>query len=125
MSSLTKFFQIMNASTAVKLKLGVNPLRIFPYGVKLDANPKKSYALYGVFSANPYNYLASASDTDLSSVQVDIYAVSSVEVENCFLAIREAIDNSEGYVTNYSTADRDIEDGLYHMRMEIDFHEQR
>lgn len=125
MSTLTKFFSIMNASTSVKLQFGANPLRIYPYGVKLDTIPRKPYALYGVFSANPYNYLTGRTDMDLSGVQVDIYADTSDKVESCFQAIREAIDESEGYLTSYSTPDRDIEDGLYHMIMEIDFHEER
>lgn len=125
MSTLTKFFNIMNANTPVKVELGANPLRIYPYGTKLDALPRKPYALYGVFNAIPYNYLSDRCDMDQSSIQVDIYAETSAKLEKCFSAIRNAIDDSEGYVTNYSTPDRDIQDGLYHMTLEIDFHEER
>lgn len=125
MSTLTKFFSIMNASTPVKLQFGSSPVRIYPYGVKLDTVPGKPYALYGVFNATPYNYLTSRTDMDLSGIQVDIYADTSVEVISGFEAVRNAIDDTEGYLTSYSTPDRDIEDGLYHMTMEIDFHEER
>lgn len=121
---LTDLFTILNADTQVKLLMGSNPLRVYPYGTKLGDTPRKPYALYGVFNATPYNYLASRSDVDLSGVQIDIYAETSVSAVNCYNAIRSSVE-SLAYVTSYSTPDIDIEDGLHHVRMEVDFHDER
>lgn len=125
MSTLTSFFSIVSNNSSVTNVFGVSPVRIYPYGVKLNISPEKPYALYGIFNGTPYNYLADRADMDLTGIQVDIYAQTSTGVINGFEAIREAIDAAEGYVTSYSAPDRDIEDGLYHMTMEIDFHEER
>lgn len=121
---LSRLFQILNSSNAVKAVLGNNPLRVFPYGVKLNAATRKPYALYGVFNGEPYNYLADRSDMDLSGLQVDIYAETSQSAQGCFNAIRDAVENY-GYITSFSTENIDIEDGLYHVRIDIDLHEER
>lgn len=121
---LARLFDILNSDVQVKLQLGANPLRVYPYGTKLDTIPRRPYALYGVFNAVPYNYLACRPDVDLSGIQMDIYAITSQSAISCFNAIRNAVE-TEGYVTNFSTPDRDIEDGLYHVQMEIDFHDER
>lgn len=123
---LTRFFEIVSSDNAVKLQFGVNPVRIFPYGTKMGLPVRKPYALYGTFNAVPYNYLDGRTDMDLSAVQVDIYAESESKAAQCFNAIREAIESEEdGYVTNYSTNALEVEDGLYRITMEIDFHDER
>lgn len=121
---LTQFFDLLNSNVQVKLQLGANPLRVYPYGIKIDSIPRKPYVLYGLFNSVPYNYLADRCDMDLSGIQADIYAETSEKVMLCFEAIRSAIDGN-GYVTSYSTIDTDIENGLYHIRMDIDFHVER
>lgn len=121
---LTQFFDILNKSTEVRRLLGSNPLRVYPYGVKLNTIPRKPYVLYGVFNAVPYNYLASRSDMDLSGIQADIFSETSDNAASCFNAIRDAIEH-KAYISSFSTADMDIEDGLYHIRMDIDFHDER
>lgn len=121
---LTDLFDILNSNVQVKALLGANPLRVYPYGTKLGENPRKPYALYGVFNAVPYNYLAGRTDMDLSGIQVDIYAETSDKVIQCFEAIRTAVEEG-AYVTSFSTPDQDIEDGLFHIRLEVDFHDER
>lgn len=118
----SKLFSILNANTAVKALLGTSPLRVYPYGTKINKETAKPYAVYGIFNATPYNYLGDASDMDLQGVQVDIYGETSASVTACFNAIRAAITH-QGYLTSYSVLDIDIDDGLYHVRMEIDLHE--
>lgn len=125
MSLLTRFFQIMSTNNAVKALFGANPVRIYPYGVVLDKVPPKSYALYSLFNATPYNYLSGRCDMDLSSLQVDIYADNSALAIDCFEAVRTALEAAQGYLINFSTPARDIENGFYRVSMEIDFHEER
>lgn len=121
---LTDFFEILNSNTQVKLNLGENPLRVYPYGTKINNGTKKPYALYGVFNSNPYNFLESRTDMDLSGIQVDIYAETSSKAISCFESIRTAVEKL-AYIVSYTTPDIDIEDGLYHLTMEIDFHVER
>lgn len=120
----TDFFDILNNDNQVKFHLGANPLRVYPYGTKINKETKKPYAVYGVFNANPYNYLGTRGDMDLNGIQVDIYADTSQKCVLCFEAIRNAIEG-KAYLINYSTPDLDIENGLYHTQMEIDFHVER
>lgn len=121
---LTDFFNILNNDVNVKVLMGANPLRVYPYGTKLDGKTRKPYALYGLFNAVPYNFLKDRTDMDLSSIQVDIYAMDSDNATACYNAIRSAIEG-DAYITNYSTPERDIDDGLYHVRLEVDFHDER
>lgn len=121
---LTQFFDILNNSIQVKANLGSNPLRVYPYGIKIDSIPRRPYALYGLFNGVPYNYLSGRTDMDLSGIQVDIYAESSQKALDCFNSIRTAIEPS-AYVTSFSTIDTDIENGLYHIRMDVDIHDER
>lgn len=121
---LTSFFSILNNNAAVKVLMGSAPLRVFPYGTKINLPAQKPYALYGLFNSIPYNYLGDSGDMDLSGIQVDVYADSSSSLINCYNAIRDAIEG-KAYLTSFSTPDIDIEDGLYQVRMEFDFHDER
>lgn len=121
---MTEFFQIVSANNGVKGIFGTNPCRIHPHGTKINLSPAKPYALYSVFSGIPLNNLAERTDMDRVGLQVDIYAQTSMTVIQGFEAIRSAVELF-GHVTGYSTPDIDPVDGLYHSRMEIDFHEAR
>lgn len=121
---LNSFFSIMNANNAVKALLGTPVLRIYPFGTKLGTTPTMPYALFKTVSSSPYNYLGDTPDIDLSSIQVDIYSETADNVEDCFNAIRDAIEPS-GYLISYNTDNTDIENNKYHITMEIDLHDER
>lgn len=121
----SELFTILNTVTAVKLLLGANPLRVYPWG-RAPENPTKPYAVYGVYNANPENYLADRADLDDKGTQIDIFADTAVSIENCFNAIRNALETVHyGYLTSWSTPDLDEETNLYHIRMDYDFKDER
>lgn len=118
-----ELFQILNASVQVRLLLGSNPLRVYPWG-RAPQNVRKPYAVYTVYNAIPENYLDSVPDIDNKGTQIDIYADNAESLNNCFMAIRDAIEPT-AHMLSYSTPNQDAETDLYTGRMEFDFWEDR
>lgn len=116
-------FPILNASIAVKLLLGSNPLRVYPFA-RAPQNPRKPYAVYSVYSGVPENYLDRVPDIDNKGTQVDIYADDAGQAEQCALAIRDAVE-PHAHMTSFVTPDRDAETDTYSVRLEFDFWENR
>lgn len=116
-------FPILNANVAVKALLGSSPLRVYPWG-RAPNNVVKPYAVYGVYNGNPENYLDRVPDIDNKGTQIDIYGVKGEDVENCFIAIRDALEPF-AHMTSFSTPDRNTETNLYEGRMEFDFWDYR
>lgn len=116
-------FPILNASTAVRLLLGSNPLRFYPWG-RAPENVRKPYAVYSVYNANPENYLDQVPDIDNKGTQITIYADTADKVESCFIAIRDALE-PHGHMLNFSTPALDADTNLYSCLMEFDFWDAR
>lgn len=116
-------FPLLNADTIVKNLLGVNPLRVFPYG-KAPQPLEYPYAVYTVISAQPENYLADRPDVDLKSVQMSIYAKTNASLESCYNAVVDVLEE-HAYMVNFSTPDIDAKTDLYSCRMEFDFYDAR
>ncbi len=116
-------FQILNANNAVKALLGSNPLRVYPWG-RAPQNVAKPYAVYGVYNANPENYLGNVPDIDNKGTQIDIYSETSANLQSCFTAVRDALETS-AHMVNFSTPAQDAETDLYSVRMEFDFWDER
>jgi len=116
-------FPILNASTAVRLQLGSNPLRFYPWD-RAPQNVKKPYAVYTVYNAVPENYLGNLPDIDNKGTQINIYAETAEKLNLCFLAVRDALE-PYGHMLNYSTPALDADTDLYSCRMEFDFWENR
>lgn len=119
----TRLYEILNQSITVRLLLGSNPLRVYPWG-RAPANVRKPYAVYAVFNANPENYLDRVPDIDRAGIQINIYAAKDTELEDCFVAVRDALE-PYGHMISYATPDLDAETDLYSARMEFDFWEGR
>lgn len=118
-----QLFPLLNASTAVRLLLGSNPLRVYPWG-EAPAVPRKPYAAYGVYNGNPENYVSNVPDIDNKGTQIDIYAEDATKCAQCFTAIRDVLE-PHAHMTSFSTPQRDPETQLYSARMEFDFWEAR
>lgn len=118
-------FEILNENNNVKVLLGANPLRVFPWGEAPHSEKLlKPYATYGVYSGIPENFLGETPDIDNHGTQVDIYSTSGKNCENCFIAIRDAIE-PYAHMTNFSLPIRDPATQLYSARLEFDFWESR
>ena len=116
-------FAILNADATVKSYLGSNPLRVFPWGAAPD-NVKKPYAVYGVYSGTPQNYLSQVPDIDSMGTQLNIYAETVASLQDCFDVVRDVLE-PHAHITNFTTPDRDSDTRLYSCRMEFDFWENR
>lgn len=116
-------FSILNNSAPVKALLGSNPLRIFPWG-RAPKEVKKPYGVYVVYNAIPENYLGEVPDIDNKGTQLNIYADTSESLQNCFIAIRDAIEPL-AHMTSFATPDLDADTDLYSCRMEFDFWDER
>lgn len=119
----SQLFEILNASTAVKMLFGSNPLRIYPWG-RAPQDVKKPYGVYGVYNALPENYLDRVPNIDNKGTQLEIYADSAVQLEQAGVVIRTVVE-PHAHLTSYSVVDRDDETDLYGYRFEFDFWETR
>lgn len=116
-------FPPLKASTAVKDLLGYDPLRVYPWG-RAPENVVKPYAVYGVYNANPENYLGTKPDIDNKGTQIDLYGETAASVNDVFVAVRDVLE-VDNYMTSFSTPDLDEDTNLYHARMEFDFWDER
>ena len=112
-------FQTLKATAAVTALLGTKPLRFYPWG-QAPQNPTKPYATYGVFNGNPENYLDRTPDIDNMGTQIDIWATTGKSCDDCFIALRDALEPL-GHMITFQSATKDPETQLYTARMEFDF----
>lgn len=118
-----KLFEILENDTLVKMFLGNNPLRVYPWS-RAPQNSRKPYAVYGVYNGNPENYLDKVPDIDNKGTQIDIYGDDPDIVEKSAVAIRNALE-PYAHMTSFSTIDRDADSDFYGFRLEFDFWENR
>lgn len=116
-------FVILNASVPVRLLLGSNPLRVYPWG-RAPEKPQKPYAVYAVYNALPENYLDRVPDIDNKGTQINIYANTADSLENTYLAIRNVLE-PHAHMTSFSTPALDDDTNLYSCVMEFDFWDNR
>jgi Protein of unknown function (DUF3168) len=126
MTANPRLFSIIAGDSSCTALLGVNPTRFYPYSQAPKGAPRP-YAVYGVITALPQNYLDDRADIDQKGTQIDIYAESAAACEATFNAIRDAIEPSihKCILTNFSTPALDSDTNSYHARMEVDVWEQR
>lgn len=116
-------FQILDSNTQVKLLLGANPLRMFPWG-RAPQNVRKPYGVYAVYNGLPENYLGNLPDIDNKGTQINIYAENADSLEAVYLAVRNALE-PHAHMTNFSTPALDDITDLYSGTMEFDFWDER
>lgn len=116
-------FSILNSNAAVKALLGATPLRVYPWG-RAPEGVKTPYAVYAVTNATPENYLGNLPDIDNKGTQINIYADNSVNLQACYIAVRDALE-SHAHMTNFATPDLDAPTNLFSCRMEFDFWDDR
>lgn len=116
-------FTLLNASVPVKMLLGSNPLRVYPWS-RAPENPRKPYAVYGVYNANPENYLDRVPDIDNKGTQITVYSNTAENLEDCYEAIRDVLE-PHAHMINFSTPDLDQDTNLFLCVMEFDFWDER
>lgn len=116
-------FPLLKDSALVKSLLGSNPLRVYPWG-RAPQNVPTPYATYTVYNGNPENYVSNNPDIDNKGTQLNIYGETGDDVEKCFIAIRNVLQN-HAHMTNFSTPALDADTNYYSCTMEFDFWDER
>ena len=118
----SEMFQILTANAAVQQFLG-SPVRVYPWS-RAPQNCPRPYAVYSVITALPENYLGNLPDLDRKTVQINVYATTGENLEDCFRVIRDALE-PHAHMTSYATSALDVDTDLYSCRMDFDFLENR
>ena len=116
-------FQVAAADPAVKALLGVNPTRLYLFGLA-PPNPAGTYCVWQVIRGSPENFLAGRPDAEAYSLQLDIYAASADEARTAGHAIEYAVELS-ATITGYNGESRDTETGLFRYSFDVDWIVQR
>lgn len=116
---ISPVFAALNASAPVKALLGSKPLRLFPWGAAPE-NVTKPYATYGIFNGSPENYLGNLPDIDRQGTEINIWASTGKDCEDCYNAIKAVLEPL-GHLLNFQLSIKDPETQLYTARMEFDF----
>ena len=116
-------FQVAAADLAVKALLGINPVRLYLFGLA-PPKPAGTYCVWQVISGSPENFLAGRPDAEAYSLQLDIYAASADEARAAGHAIEYAVELS-ATITGYNGESRDTETGLYRYSFDVDWIVQR
>lgn len=112
-------FPLCHAAPAVTVLLGVEPMRMYPFG-EAPQGVIKPYAVWQTISGTPENYLAGRPDADYYTLQLDIYGDTVDQVTAVARAVRDAVELNS-YVTGWNGTTRDPETKNYRFSMSIDF----
>jgi hypothetical protein len=117
--SSAPIFSLCASSDAVTQLLGSHPTRLYPFG-QAPQNVAKPYAVWQVIGGNPDNYMSDRPDTDMFSLQIDVYAESGSSATDVGDAIRFAIE-LDAYTTSYNGDSRDEQTGHYRHSFDVDW----
>jgi hypothetical protein len=112
-------FPLLAANTAVTSLLGLNPVRLYPFGQAPENSPRP-YATYGVYNGIPENYVTNTPDIDNAGTQIDVWAKDAASCMAVFNAIRDCLE-PHAHMTSFRYAERDYDTQLYHAVLEFDF----
>lgn len=116
---IAPLFSACSSSQAVRDLLGVNPVRIYPFG-QHDDIIIYPYAVWQNIGGDPQNFINQRPDIDRFSIQVDIYGDTDSEVIAVARAMRDAIEG-KAYITRWGTQERDSSTMKYHYSFDVDW----
>lgn len=116
-------FTLAAASVSVRALLGIDPVRVFPFGQAGDA-PVLPYAVWQIAGGLPENYLAGRPDADSFKTQIDVYAASADVARAAAAALRDALE-LKAYVVSWRGETRDPVTRNYRFSFDMDWIVQR
>jgi len=116
-------FEICSTDSAVMAELGIDPVRLFPYG-RAPQYPEKPYAVWQLIGGAPENYLDCPPDIDSFTIQVDVYADDDEAADAAAVALRDAIE-PYAYIVNWRGDLRDPETNHYRKSFDVDWWKYR
>lgn len=111
-------YQLISASTDVRISLGGNPTRFFEFGTA-PMLEKAPYATWQEIQGSPFNLVEGGAPADMVKAQIDIWAETAQEVRSVTAAIRRAIE-VHGTVTFYQNT-WDKESRLYRCTLHYNY----
>lgn len=115
----TPFFQVCKADPIVQALLGGAMPRIYPFG-QSPQDVAKPYAVYQWIGGTPFNMLNCAPDADRTSLQVDVYGLTTQSSTAAAKAIRDAVQ-LDCYITSFRGNMRDEDTKLYRTSFDLDW----
>jgi hypothetical protein len=113
------FFTVCKADPTVQALLGGVLPRIYPFG-QAPQDVVKPYVVYQWIGGEPFNMLNCRPDADRSSLQVDVYGLTTQSTTTVAKAIRNAIE-LDSYIVGYRGDMRDEETKLYRTSFDVDW----
>jgi len=112
-------FALAAAATPVRLLLGSDPVRLFPFG-DAGESPAMPYAVWQIVGGQPANYLAGRPDADSVTTQIDVYAETEASARAVAIALRDALELS-AYVVSWRGETRDATTRIYRSSFDMDW----
>ncbi len=116
-------FQVCAADPAIRLLLGEDPTRLWPFG-EAPQDVARPYAVWQQVTGSPENYLGSRPDIDSFTVQVDVYAVTADAARAIAMALRDAIE-PHAHIMGWRGEGQDPETNNYRYSFDVDWFVQR
>lgn len=110
------FYETLFADSAVTAEVGN---RIFSAG-QAAQNTELPYVTWQIISGAPENYVNEKPDTDLFSVQVDVYSRSAKKAREIGAAVRDAIEE-KCHITGWRGEDVDAKSQIHHLGFDCDW----
>ena len=117
---IPEIFTILSNNSTVTAILGINPVRVFPWG-EAPQGVEYPYATYGVYSGSPENSMDRVPELDMLGTQVDVWAKTGNDCIQAAKAIRDAIEPTN-HMISMSNMERDRETKSYRIRMDFDMY---
>lgn len=121
---VTPIYHTLRASPAVEAVLGTHPqLRVYAFG---EAPPETlaPYLTWQVVTGIPGNTLSCKPEYDEKTIQVDIYAETSIQAQAVVEAVTLALEEV-AYITAWHGEARDRETGYYRVTFSVDWFVRR
>ncbi|MCO7575349.1 MULTISPECIES: DUF3168 domain-containing protein [Pseudomonas chlororaphis group] len=113
-------FAVCSADPGVTEFLGAGiDCRLFSFG-EAEEGALKPYAVWGLITGSPENYLAGRPDADGFTLQVDVYAATGGAVAAVTKALCAAIE-PHAYVVRWGATDRDPKTKDRHRSFDVDW----
>lgn len=113
------FYIVCKADPTVQALLGGPEPRIYPFGAA-PQDVAKPYAVYQWIGGDPFNTLNCRPEADRSSLQIDVYGLTTKSSTDAAKAIRYAVE-TDCYITGYRGNMRDEETKLYRTSFDLDW----
>lgn len=117
MSMYPPIFSVASADQQVQSLLGINPTRLFPFGLA-PQGVTLPYAVWQIITGGPENYINNLPDIDNFGLQIDVYGEQAGSVRAAAEALRNVIE-PVAHITAWRGESIDFETKNYRLIFEV------